>query len=359
MGHSVEQGRAKAASAYEAFALEGFVLVVGGAMSDDTTKNSAQMNRQQADKRGGGGKRITRREVLGGAVATAVMAVGAVAAAPSDEAKRGAKKVNTRTPVIYLPHGGGPCFFMKWTMGPPNTWDRMAGWLRGLPGALPSRPKALLVVSAHWEERVPTVLAAQKPPLLYDYSGFPKHTYELQWPAPGSPKLAARVQALLTGAGIANQANTTRGFDHGVFVPLKLSFPNAEVPTIQLSLQAGLDPATHLKIGKALEPLRDEGVLIIGSGLSYHNMRGFGRARSEAESKSFDHWLNRVVTGPAAERDASLIAWAKAPSARQCHPREEHLLPLMVVAGAAGADTCASPFRDHVMGVHVSGHVFG
>src|SRR5205823_2443749 len=161
---------------------------------------------------------------------------------------------------LYIPHGGGPCFFMEWTMGPPDTWDRMAAWLRRIAGTLPEKPKALLVVSAHWEEEVPTVTTSPAPALLFDYYGFPKSTYELTWPAPGSPDLAKRVRDLLGGAGIESRADDARGFDHGVFVPLKVAFPEANIPTVQLSLRAGLDPAEHIAIGRALAPLRDEGV---------------------------------------------------------------------------------------------------
>jgi aromatic ring-opening dioxygenase catalytic subunit (LigB family) len=264
-----------------------------------------------------------------------------------------------RMPTFYIPHGGGPCFFMEWTMGPRDTWARMADWLRGLDGSLPASPRASLVISAHWEAPAPTVTAAAAPPLLYDYYGFPPHTYELRWPAPGSPELAVRVRALLDSAGIGSQADSARGFDHGVFVPLKLSFPEAQLPTVQLSLRTGLDPAAHLAIGRALAPLRDEGVLIIGSGMSYHNMRGFGCSTVREQSQRFDDWLAQTVAAAPARREAQLEAWSEAPAARDCHPREEHLLPLMVNAGAAGEDRGRQVFRDEVMGVVVSAVQFG
>jgi aromatic ring-opening dioxygenase catalytic subunit (LigB family) len=264
-----------------------------------------------------------------------------------------------KLPTLYLPHGGGPCFFMEWTMGPPDTWDRTAAWLRSISASLPEAPRALLVVSAHWEAGVPTVTTADAPPLFYDYYGFPPHTYELKWPAPGSPQLAERVRALLGAAGMESCADAKRGFDHGVFVPLKVAYPDAKIPTVQLSLRAGLDPAEHIAIGRALAPLRDEGVLIVGSGMSYHNMRGFMQPGSLAHSERFDAWLAKTVAEPPAERDAELAAWPKAPSARETHPREEHLLPLMVTAGAAGADVGKQVFRDVVMGVAVSAVQFG
>jgi aromatic ring-opening dioxygenase catalytic subunit (LigB family) len=266
-----------------------------------------------------------------------------------------------KLPTLYLPHGGGPCFFMDWTMGPPDTWNRMADWLRSIDGQLPSRPKALLVVSAHWEAPVPTVTASKSPPLLYDYSGFPPHTYQLRWPAKGSPELAGRVQELLAKADIETGADGTRGFDHGVFVPLKVAFPDAQLPTVQLSLKAGLDPEQHLAIGRALAPLREEGVLLVGSGMSYHNMRAFMSPSGQAleQSRSFDAWLARTVALEPRERDAGLAAWQRAPFARDCHPREEHLLPLMVVSGAAGQDRGKRVFGDLVMGVAVSAVQFG
>ncbi len=267
-----------------------------------------------------------------------------------------------RQPTLYLPHGGGPCFFMEWTMGPRDTWDRTAGWLRAFPATLPAPPKALLVVSAHWEESAPTVTTSPAPPLLFDYYGFPPETYKLTWPAPGSPALAVRVRELLLAAGIASAEEAKRGFDHGVFVPLKVAYPEANVPTVALSLRVGLDPAEHLAIGRALAPLRDEGVLIVGSGMSYHNMRGFGDGRASdarGHSIAFDAWLDSTVQREPEARDAALAAWTKAPGARLVHPREEHLLPLMVVAGAAAESRGKVVFRDEVMGVVVSATQFG
>jgi aromatic ring-opening dioxygenase catalytic subunit (LigB family) len=303
--------------------------------------------------------KLTRRQMLAGAAAGAVL----VACAPEPSQAQSSSREETpmpstpRMPVIYVPHGGGPWPFVDLGFGDPAEFGRLASYLRGL-GELP-RPRAVLAVSAHWEERVPTVMTSARPPMLYDYYGFPPNAYEIQWPTPGAPELASRVRSLLSSAGIESAEDASRGFDHGTFVPLKLAFPDANVPTIQLSLQRGLDAVTHLAIGRALAPLRDEGVLIVGSGMSYHNMRGFGRASSLTDSQAFDGWLGDTVALPAAERDARLTAWSTAPSARACHPREEHLLPLMVVAGAAGADRGTTPYRDALMGVRVSAAQFG
>jgi aromatic ring-opening dioxygenase catalytic subunit (LigB family) len=219
----------------------------------------------------------------------------------------------------------------------PKSTAELAAYLRDLPASLGTRPRALLVISAHWEAPVPTVMSAERPPLFFDYYGFPPETYRLSWPAPGDPGLAARVRELLAAAGFQSAEDGARGFDHGTFIPLGLSFPDADVPTIQLSLQRDLDPALHLAMGRALAPLRDEGVLIVGSGMSYHNMRGFGGS-GRAASETFDAWLREAALAEPATRAARLTDWASAPAARAAHPREEHLLPLMVVAGAAGDD---------------------
>lgn len=262
-----------------------------------------------------------------------------------------------RLPTFYIPHGGGPCFFMEWTYGPKDTWDRMAGMLRALPGLVPERPRALLVISAHWECDVPSVLCAQRPPMLYDYRGFPPHTYQLSWPAKGSPTLATRVQSLLTDASIASRAEDARGFDHGVFVPMLLAYPDADVPTVQLSLKHDLDANEHLAIGHALAPLRDEGVLIIGSGMSYHNMQRHPDAASA--SARFDRWLTEAVESDPSDRDRALSSWMDAPAARICHPRSEHLMPLFVAAGAGDHDRGRRTYTDNILGAAISAYAFG
>ncbi len=177
----------------------------------------------------------------------------------------------TRLPTLFIPHGGGPCFFMEPPPSAPQLWDRLAAYLRGIDASLGRRPRAVLVISGHWEAARPTLNTAAQPPLLFDYHEFPEHTYHLHYPAPGSPVLASRVRELLDSAAIESDSDDARGLDHGVFVPFLLVYPQADVPIVQLSLQAGLDPAAHLAIGRALAPLRDEGVLIVGSGMSYHN----------------------------------------------------------------------------------------
>lgn len=266
--------------------------------------------------------------------------------------------MSSKLPVVFVPHGGGPMSYVD--LGAPQVEvDALAAYWRSV-GQVPSEPpRALLVISAHWEAEVPTLMTSPSPPMLYDYYGFPPAAYEIRWPAPGAPWLATRVRELLGQADIPSAVDDERGFDHGTFVPLGRIFPKAEIPTLQLSLQRGLDPELHLAIGRALAPLREEGVFIIGSGMSYHNMRGFGASQADAEAEAFDAWLRETITLPSAERDARLAAWEKAPSARRVHPREEHLLPLMVVAGAAGDDRGTLPYSGKVLGKAISAAQFG
>jgi len=261
-------------------------------------------------------------------------------------------------PAIFLPHGGGPCFFMDWTWGPADTWQKTQHFLEGLAATLPEPPKAILVVSGHWEEPAFAASAAAQPELIFDYSGFPEQTYRLTWPAPGSPKLAERVSDLLSKAGLPSALSANRGFDHGVFVPLKVVFPEAGIPVVSLSLAASLDPTLHLAAGRALAPLRDEGVLIIGSGMSFHNLRGYFQPETSERAKAFDDWLTRAVESPTAERDALLTGWRSAPFAAYAHPREEHLIPLMVAAGAGGEVTGTRVFADEPMGAVISAYRF-
>jgi aromatic ring-opening dioxygenase catalytic subunit (LigB family) len=260
-------------------------------------------------------------------------------------------------PTLFIPHGAGPCFFMHWTRGPADTWDRTAAWLKSLVADLPARPKAILVVSGHWEEPVFTVGSSPRPPMIFDYSGFPEETYRLRFDAPGSPALAARVRELLATAGFPTAEDPERGYDHGVFVPLLLSTPDADIPVVQLSLRADLDPEAHLAAGRALAPLRDEGVLILGSGMTWHNMGGFSPAFT-AKSRAFDAWLGEAMTDPAG-RDAAIRHWDQGPYAREAHPREEHLAPLFVAAGAAQGEPGRVAFRDEAMDVALSGYQFG
>ena len=262
-------------------------------------------------------------------------------------------------PTYFISHGGGPWPWMRAQTG--ATYDRLAASLADLPRRIGAAPRAVLMVSAHWEADAFTVQGHARPPMLYDYGGFPAHTYAVRYDAPGDPALARRVQALIAGAGLPAAIDTARGFDHGTFSPMAAIYPAADVPVVQLSLRRGLDPAEHLALGRALAPLRREDVLIVGSGLSYHNLRNFGPSARDA-SHAFDDWLDQaVVRTPPARRDAALLAWESAPAARLAHPREEHLIPLMVAAGAAGGEAaeCIYHEDDFMGGIAVSSFRFG
>ncbi len=265
----------------------------------------------------------------------------------------------TRMPTLYIPHGGGPWPFVDLPMFDRAEITPLADYLRGIAATLPARPTALLVISAHWEEPVPTVMTAPQPPMYYDYYGFPPESYEITWPAPGDPALAQRVAGLLEGAGFKTATDDKRGFDHGTFIPLKLMFPDADVPTTQLSLIRGLDPAQHIAMGEALAPLRDEGVLIIGSGMSYHDLRALMTSTGAEPSRQFDHWLQQAATADAPTRNRMLQEWQKAPAARQAHPREEHLIPLMATAGAAQQDQGQTKFKGTFAKARISAIQFG
>lgn len=246
---------------------------------------------------------------------------------------------------------------MAWD--PPEVWHKMAAWLGQMGNLIGAVPEAVVVISGHWEEKEFTVTSHPHPPLLYDYYGFPAPTYQLEYNAPGSPALAGQVCKLLREAGIMAESDSGRGFDHGVFIPFKLVYPSADIPIVQLSLKNGLDPATHIGVGRALEPLRHQKVLIVGSGMSYHNMGGFGRDGGAA-SDQFDAWLTKAVCELDPKvRNEKLRQWSVAPGGREAHPREEHLLPLMVAAGAAGTGLGKKVFTDRVMNVTVSAFQFG
>jgi aromatic ring-opening dioxygenase catalytic subunit (LigB family) len=233
-------------------------------------------------------------------------------------------------------------------------------YLQKLPSTLPSQPIAIVSVSGHWEESQFTVATSEHPPMVYDYYGFPEHTYRIKYPAPGSRAIAARVAQLLRGAGITINENAGRGFDHGTFVPLAVMYPQAQIPVVSLSLRSNLSASEHLHMGAALAPLREEGVLIVGSGLSYHNLRALRMAATAGPvSDQFEAWLTQAVSDPdAASRARQLMQWSAAPAARLAHPREEHLIPLMVVAGAAGDSRGALDFRERVWGVSMASYRF-
>jgi 4,5-DOPA dioxygenase extradiol len=250
--------------------------------------------------------------------------------------------------ILYFSHGGGPLPILGDT-----SHQAMVDFMTLLPRQL-RKPEAIVVISAHWEEGAATLLSGSAPPLFYDYSGFPEAAYSIQYPAPGSPELAKRISEILIKNNIASRLNPKRGYDHGLFIPLKLMYPDADIPSIQLSLVRGLDPTSHFAVGKALKELMEENILVVGSGFSFHNMRAFswqGSNNPDPANDAFQNWLIDVCTSPIqeAEREQYLIKWEKAPFARYCHPREEHLLPLHVCAGM-GQKPAELIFDDYILG---------
>jgi 4,5-DOPA dioxygenase extradiol len=250
--------------------------------------------------------------------------------------------------AVYFSHGGGPLPIL----GDP-THQAMVEFMTQLPAQL-ARPDAIVVVSAHWEERAATLLGARNPPMFYDYYGFPEEAYRITYRAPGHPALAERMAGLLEQKHIAARIDPQRGFDHGLFIPLKLMYPRADIPSIQLSLLRGLDPVAHIALGKALRPLLSENILLIGSGFSFHNLNAFFGQPSgapDAANDAFQNWLIETCVGPLSqsEREQRLIEWEQAPSARYCHPREEHLMPLHVCLGMMGRSATLA-FDDQILG---------
>jgi aromatic ring-opening dioxygenase catalytic subunit (LigB family) len=257
-------------------------------------------------------------------------------------------RTGNKAQIVYFSHGGGPLPIL----GDPSH-KAMVDFMTRLPSQL-VKPDAILVISAHWEESAATLLGAQNPAMFYDYYGFPEKAYEITYPAPGNPEFANRIAGIMKENNIPSRIDPQRGFDHGLFIPLKLMYTEADIPSLQLSLLRGLDPAAHIALGKALRSLMDENILVIGSGFSFHNMRAFswdGTRAPDPANDAFQNWLIETCTGQFSqtEREQRLIEWEKAPSARYCHPREEHLLPLHVCQ--AMADKSAKLiFDDSILG---------
>ncbi len=239
-----------------------------------------------------------------------------------------------RLPTYFVSHGGGPWPYMTGEFR--QRFDKLERSLVAMRRELGEWPRAILMVSGHWEETGLVISSGERPCMVYDYSGFPDYLYHIEYRAPGSPALAGRVQQLLAAGGVEARLDPTRGFDHGTFSVMKPLYPEEDVPVVQLSIDQGFDPALHLRIGRLLAALRDEGVLIIGSGLSYHNLPEMRSGRGFAQSHEFDGWLQQtLLREPVRHRSDRLERWSDAPSARKAHPREDHLIPLMVAVGAA------------------------
>lgn len=236
--------------------------------------------------------------------------------------------------IVYFSHGGGPLPIL----GDPSHAE-MISFMKNLPRKL-EKPEAIIVISAHWEEEVPSVIGNDNPSLFYDYYGFPKEAYGLKYSLPGNIGLVNQLKNLFGENKMHLRMDDKRGLDHGVFIPLMMMYPEADIPVTQISLIKGLDPQMHLSMGKVFNQLLKEKILIIGSGFSFHNMRAFdwsGENKTDEKNDRFQDWLIDVCTGDYSqkEREDKLQKWENAPDARYCHPREEHLIPLHVCCGTA------------------------
>jgi aromatic ring-opening dioxygenase catalytic subunit (LigB family) len=263
----------------------------------------------------------------------------------------------TRMPTYFISHGGGPWPWMPdWRAMFVNLEASFVQMIRDLP----ARPKAILMISGHWEDDAFAVMSSPNPPMVHDYQGFPPHTFQITYPAPGAPDIARRAADLVAAAGLPVRLDPDQGYDHGTFVPAFVMYPDASVPLFQVSLRKRYSPAEHLALGRALGPLRDDGVLIVGSGLSYHNLRLFGPGAKEP-SEAFDAWLADTMAQPPAARTDRLLQWEKAPYARVCHREEDHFVPLFAALGAAEGETATMVYHDTGLfgGVTASSYRFG
>jgi len=249
-------------------------------------------------------------------------------------------------PVVFVSHGSPMHALEAGATATGQAWTALG---RRLP-----RPRALLIASAHWETERPALTGSARPETIHDFTGFPPALYEIRYPAPGAPALAARARDLLSAAGMQAVIDPERGLDHGAWTPLLYAYPQADVPVVQLSVQTPLGPRHHLALGTALAPLAREGVLIIGSGHLTHNLRELrsvretGAGRAEPYVAEFQEWVRARIEAHDYERLADYRRLS--PAGVRAHPSEEHFLPLFVALGAAGREARAERFVEHVEG---------
>lgn len=265
----------------------------------------------------------------------------------------------TRLPTFFLSHGGGPWPYLSGAFR--RHFDQLEASLSSVFDELEAIPKAVLIVSAHWEAETFSFSSHPKPGMYYDYTGFPEHTYRVRYGAPGAPEAARQARNLLVSAGLDAELDPHRGFDHATFTLMQPMRPEADIPVLQMSIRTDLDPEVHLRAGQALAPLRDEGILIIGSGMTYHNLQHLGES-GRAPSRQFNDWLISSLDGVAANaRNRALLGWRNAPGALIAQPEPDHLLPLMAAAGAGAGDRARVQFRqDDFFGhIAISSYRFG
>lgn len=238
--------------------------------------------------------------------------------------------------IAFVSHGGGPMPLL----GDPGHAE-LVSTMKSLATELPKQPSAIVMVSAHWETAGIELTAAATPEMIYDYYGFPEEAYQLKYPAPGAPQLAGMIADEMEARDIHIRLNASRGFDHGMYVPLMLMYPNANIPVLQLSLDSSLSPEKHWQLGEQLSQVLPDDALLIGSGFTFHNMRAFFSPQSstaKASVHAFQQWLDETVTGESVTMEEAKQRWQEWDSAeggRYCHPREEHLIPLVVCHAAA------------------------
>lgn len=249
--------------------------------------------------------------------------------------------------IVYFSHGGGPLPILN-----DPTHESMLTFMKALPEKI-HRPEGIIVFSAHWEEDTVTIQSGDDPGIMYDYYGFPKAAYEIKYPAKGSQSLAKKVSEAFDLSNIPYRLDDKRAYDHGSYIPLKMMYPKADIPVIQVSLNHNLDPLTHLNIGKSLRPLLKENILIIGSGFSFHNMRAYDFTGKNAKDERNDAFQDRLIEiccrMGEEDKKESLETWEDLPYARYCHPREEHLLPLHVCVGLSEG-VGKTVFDDYIIG---------
>lgn len=249
----------------------------------------------------------------------------------------------SRQPALFVSHGS-PTIVISDTPA--------RHFLAGLAGGLPARPDAIVMISAHHDEPVPSVTSGVRPTTIHDFGGFPEVLYQMRYPAPGAPELAQRLKAMLHDAGIASRLDPERGFDHGTWTPLMLAWPEAEIPVVQLSINSHATPEHHYRLGQALEPLRDENILIMGSGAITHNLHALFRggfavdAPAQPWVREFLSWLGAQLV--AGDHSAVLGAIGHAPHGSDNHPTMDHILPLYVALGAGGATGRATKLHSSV-----------
>lgn len=260
----------------------------------------------------------------------------------------GKSNLNHNSQIIYFSHGGGPLPILD-----DSSHYQMIKFMKDIPSKI-QKPDSIIVFSAHWEEDIVTIQSGKEPEIMYDYYGFPEPTYSIKYPCKGDSELALKIAKLFKSNDIKYRLDDKRPYDHGSYIPLKMMYPNADIPVVQISLHHNLDPLTHLNIGKVLRPILEDNILIIGSGFSFHNMQKFDFAGKNIEDSLNNQFQDKLIKICCSEKDEEkkweyLIEWEKISGARYCHPREEHLLPLLVCVGLS-KDVGTKVFDNYILG---------